>query len=252
MKKVFGTREWSNHSFNCVNGCTNNCRYCYAKRMALRYKRKINADDWSHEILINKISKIKKLTGKVMLPTTHDINADNYNHVIDHIIKHLDVGNELLIVTKARCVPTKNMIVDLKKYSKQILFRLSIGTANEDVLKYWEPSASPYTERLMCLQMLSGNGYNTSVSVEPMLWDDIDILIESLYPYVSDSIWIGKMNNHIEKENNQHTQIFDKIYESDYIKNLYNKYRDNTKIKWKESFKKIIGLKIPVIAGLDL
>lgn len=34
-----GTREWADHNVNCVSGCINDCRYCYAKVMAKRFGR---------------------------------------------------------------------------------------------------------------------------------------------------------------------------------------------------------------------
>jgi DNA repair photolyase len=34
-----GTREWADHNVNCIAGCYNNCRYCYAKVMAKRFGR---------------------------------------------------------------------------------------------------------------------------------------------------------------------------------------------------------------------
>ena len=36
------------------------------------------------------------------------------------------------------------------------------------------------------------------------------------------------------------------------IKLLYGQFKDNPKIKWKESIKKVLGLKIPIEAGLDV
>ena len=36
------------------------------------------------------------------------------------------------------------------------------------------------------------------------------------------------------------------------IKQLYGQFKDNPKIKWKESIKKVLGLKIPIEAGLDV
>jgi DNA repair photolyase len=32
-KITSGTREWADYNVNCVAGCYNNCRYCYAKVM---------------------------------------------------------------------------------------------------------------------------------------------------------------------------------------------------------------------------
>ena len=35
------------------------------------------------------------------------------------------------------------------------------------------------------------------------------------------------------------------------IKQLYNKYKDNPQIKWKESIKKVVGLEVSTIKGED-
>ena len=36
------------------------------------------------------------------------------------------------------------------------------------------------------------------------------------------------------------------------IKEIYDEYKDNPKIKWKESIKKVIGLEIQTEKGLDI
>ena len=45
-----GTREWADHNVNCVIGCSNNCRYCYAKMMAKRFGRKTE-DSWKEMVI---------------------------------------------------------------------------------------------------------------------------------------------------------------------------------------------------------
>jgi len=35
-----GTKEWADTNVNICSGCKNNCRYCYAKKMAMRFGRK--------------------------------------------------------------------------------------------------------------------------------------------------------------------------------------------------------------------
>ena len=34
-----GTQEWSVKTVNCTTGCSHDCRYCYAKGMAVRFKQ---------------------------------------------------------------------------------------------------------------------------------------------------------------------------------------------------------------------
>ncbi len=38
-KITSGTKEWADYNINCVKGCANDCRYCYAKLMAKRFNR---------------------------------------------------------------------------------------------------------------------------------------------------------------------------------------------------------------------
>lgn len=39
QKITLGTKEWADSNVNCYLGCSNNCRYCYAKKMAIRFNR---------------------------------------------------------------------------------------------------------------------------------------------------------------------------------------------------------------------
>ena len=81
-------------------------------------------------------------------------------------------------------------------FKEQILFRFSIGACDDRILSYWEPNAPSYNERKQCLIYAHQAGFQTSVSVEPMLDSaNIDTLIGELLPYVTHSIWIGKMNH---------------------------------------------------------
>ena len=47
-KKFYGFKDWAVHSVNCCTGCSNNCRYCYARGMAIRFKR-TTAEEWPLE-----------------------------------------------------------------------------------------------------------------------------------------------------------------------------------------------------------
>ena len=46
--KCQGTQEWSVKTVNCCTGCSHNCRYCYAKEMAVRFKQ-VESKDWPLE-----------------------------------------------------------------------------------------------------------------------------------------------------------------------------------------------------------
>ena len=64
-KKVFGTEEWAVKTVNIINGCSHNCRYCYAKAMAVQYKRK-TIDNWHIEEINLEQLKMKRKKIKII------------------------------------------------------------------------------------------------------------------------------------------------------------------------------------------
>jgi DNA repair photolyase len=55
-----GASEWSVKTVNCCTGCSHDCRYCYAKEMAIRFKQ-VTAVQWPLERIRPKdVSKIHK------------------------------------------------------------------------------------------------------------------------------------------------------------------------------------------------
>jgi hypothetical protein len=129
------------------------------------------------------------------------------------------------------------------------------------VLKFWEPNAPDFEERLASLKYAFDQGYKTSVSGEPILEGNIDELISLTSPYVTDSIWLGKMNypgtrlaiNGInDRETLDRVKQLMSMHSDKRIRDLYSRYKNDEKIKWKESIKKVVGLEIPMEKGLDV
>ena len=81
-------------------------------------------------------------------------------------------------------------------------------------------------------------------------------LYDKLDPFISDSIWIGKMN-HINSRAN-HRANADRIaaikdgQTNEKIKVVYEALKDRPKIKWKESVKEVMGLKLADEVGMDI
>src|SRR5690606_26499639 len=69
-----GTKEWAESNLNIYSGCSNDCKYCYAKSMSIRFKRK-NDKSWKKEEPREKmiIKNYRKRKGRIMFPSTHDI-----------------------------------------------------------------------------------------------------------------------------------------------------------------------------------
>ena len=62
-KTAFGTREWASANINISNGCYNDCKYCYSKSMAIRFKRK-TPENWTEEVIVDTADR--KFLGNIM------------------------------------------------------------------------------------------------------------------------------------------------------------------------------------------
>jgi len=118
---------------------------------------------------------------------------------------------------------------------------------SDKILSYWEPNSPAYDERKECLEYAFHNGFQTSVSMEPMLdTQNIETLVKDLLPFVSENIWLGTMN---------HLDWFKKRADKPLLAELENiearqtpemllainkTYENNPKIKWKTDALKII------------
>lgn len=261
-KLVFGTQEWAAHNENCISGCSHDCKYCYAKSNAVRFKWN-TVDGWKNEAVnFNKISKVfNKRSGTFMFPTAHDITPNHLDECLSFLENILRPGNEVLVVSKPHLECISKICDLLPQYKHHILFRFTIGSTDSAVLKFWEPGAPDFDERLAALKYAFDMGYKTSVSCEPLLDENIDELIFKVSTYVTDSIWLGKLNypgsrlalnGANDSETMETMKQLTSIQSDEWIMELYSRYKDNPQIKWKESIKKVVGLEIPKEKGLDV
>lgn len=261
-KAAHGTEEWAAHNVNVQLGCEHDCKYCYAKCMAIRFRRS-SCDDWRHpEVLDAKVQKrYRKMQGPVMFPTSHDITPRNVADCIQVLRSLLVAGNDVLVVSKPHLSCIKDMCAALKEYRDQLLFRFTIGSADSDVLAFWEPSAPSYSERLKALRWAYGEGFRTSVSAEPILDIRIDKVIVGVKPFVTDAVWLGRVNRlrgalaiNCPDETDAFLRADELLsqHSDDWVTDLYNTYRYDRMIKWKDSIKKVVGLERPTVKGLDV
>jgi DNA repair photolyase len=255
-----GTSEWSVKTVNCCTGCSHDCRYCYAKGMAIRFKQ-VTSEQWHIERIRPKdVSKRhKNYDGQVMFPSSHDITPNNLNACLAVMKNLLVAGNRVLVVSKPHLDCIKTICKMFEPFKEQILFRFSIGACDDQILSYWEPNAPCYDERKECLSYAHRSGFQTSVSVEPML-DSVNIaaLIGDLLPYVTQSLWIGKMNHLGRFGKGSDTVLQQAIKEikrgqtDSIIQSIYRWYKDDPLIKWKKEIKKIVGIPLAKQNGMDI
>jgi len=249
-KVTDGTKEWADFNVNCIKGCYNDCRYCYAKMMAKRF-RGSTGDTWKNmEIRDDVVNKsFKKWPGRVMFPSTHDIfGFPPYKEACFTVLrKLLQSGNEVLVTTKPRFNMIREIDHKFTYYIKQVQFRFTITSNNDRLLKFWEPNAPRFKERLGSLKYAFRRGYKTSVSVEPFLDYDPTELIKTVEPFTTESIWLGRMN-YIPRNNLTHEDMpyYDEIrknYETSHLWHLYDKVKAYSLVRIKDSVRIQLGLK---------
>jgi len=274
-KTISGTREWSVESVNCVTGCSHNCRYCYARARAVKYVRRGPKqaeqrlkviEDWptmrvrSHDVG----KRRKKADGRVMFPSTHDITPDPevLGACLIVIVKLLAAGNRLLIVSKPhlQCIREICSTIDTadvgQVFRERVLFRFSIGAVDDELLDYWEPGATAFCERMAALRYAHGDGWQTSVSAEPLLdVDNVGTLFHTVKRWVTDTIVIGTMRRVrarvVPGTSEQAIRRIEAGQTDEAIRRVYEKLKDEPKVRWKESYKKKLGLELATEAGLD-
>jgi DNA repair photolyase len=247
-----GTKEWADVNVNCIVGCMNNCRYCYAKTMAKRFGRTSDHDWQKMKIRKEALKKdYRKRLGRVMFPSTHDIfDISPFKEACFIVLaKLLASSNDVLITTKPRFTVVQEISERFRQYKDQIQFRFTITSIDDGHLRFWEPNAPSYEERMKSLRYAWRAGFKTSVSAEPFLDYDPTELITSLMPYVTESIWIGRMNyiprQHVDREDEVHYNEIRKNYETTHVRILYNKLKRYPKIRFKDSIRIQLSHAVP-------
>ena len=221
-KITLGTKEWADSNVNCYKGCSNNCRYCYAKMMAIRFKRATNNTWKKMELNLKNVEKgYHKRKGRVMFPTSHDITEESLENCLIVLRKLVQAGNEVLVTSKPRINCLKQICENFGDFKDKIQFRFTITSFDDKKLQFWEPNAPTYDERLESLKYAYYKKFKTSVSIEPFLDEDPIELIKKILPYITESIWVGKMNYIKKKDITQEAEVFYKqIYGINSRKNL--------------------------------
>ena len=179
--------------FNCLTGCPHGCLYCYGRSMAHRFGRPFTTVP---VVRIKEVECGRRLcSGRIMFPTTHDITPDTLEPCLTVLGKLLVAGNDVLVVSKPHLECIKRICQDFAEFRNQFTFKFTIGADDDSILGFWEPHAPKFGERFDCLKYAFRNGFQTSVSMEPMLNTPHAVdLFHRFAPFVTDTIWLGKMN----------------------------------------------------------
>jgi DNA repair photolyase len=232
---------------------------CLGKQ--LKVHRKMPIDRKQETLRPGALDKtFRKRPGTIMFPTVHDVPPGYLNECMVFLEHMLLAGNKVLVVSKPRLECIKAICDRFKSFKKHIHFRFTIGSTDSETLKFWEPHAPDFQERMASLQYAFRQGYKTSVSCEPMLDGNMADLIRQTSPFITDAIWLGKMNRlssrlEINGEDDPITiakaEELIRLQSNGFIWGLYLRYKNNPKVKWKDSIKKVVGLVVATQPGSD-
>jgi hypothetical protein len=129
-----------------------------------------------------------------------------------------------------------------------MLFRMTITSLNTDVSQLWEPGAPLPEERVAALRYAYDAGFQTSVSVEPMLdtVENMVTLYHTLSHYLTEDIWFGKMNDIDRRVDTSELEVVTAAQailanQSDMnIRWLYGQLHDQPMVEWKDSIQLVL------------
>ena len=252
QKKKSGVQEWANRSLNFQRGCEHDCRYCYAKYNSVRRFKMCGEEHWHLPCIDNtKVDKNyrKHYEGVTMFPTTHDITPANISQYMCVLRKQLDLGNKILIVSKPHWDCITVICEAFKEFQHLIEFRFSIGSTSSDILKFWEPGARTFDERLSCLKYAFRAGYKTSVSCEPFLDEHPNYTYIACKEYITESFWIGKLRHFGSRVNldgatpgelSRYVEPLKAAMQDSVVKQMFSGLDGQPLIKWKDSIRDVM------------
>nr|WP_321402036.1 DUF1848 family protein [uncultured Desulfobacter sp.] len=255
-KEKDNVQDWADKGINISKGCSNNCRYCYAREESVR-RHGNTVENWPNEQLnLQIINKGWRISNKrLMFPTTHDITPGTYDACETVLKKVLKVGNNVLVVSKPRTELIEKLCNAIEPYKNQVMFRFTITAMDNEVLRFWEPNAPTYEDRKKALALVKEKGFRNSVSIEPMLdAPNVGALIEDLRPHTTDCMWVGPMKMVRKRVVNDSPEVEKQIVKiisdqtPEKLLPIYTRYKDDPMIKWKGHYRKQLrklGIKIP-------
>ena len=255
VPRLSGTREWAEKTVNIQTGCEHDCRYCYARWDAVTRRKRCIREQWrTPHIHADRIeATYHRFKGRVMFPSTHDITPRNVSECLVVIKKLLVAGNELLIVSKPHLECVQLLCEVLRPWQRHVMFRFTIGSMSDRVLKFWEPGAPNFESRIKSLSCAYMEGYRTSVSCEPYLdpfpWHILAACCDFLSDDPRGGFWIGKLrrwDSRVDLSGVTKQEI--EIYVDDlraaqadgFVKGLVRALDGRRFIRWKDSIREVI------------
>lgn len=168
MNNVSKTIGWAEKTWNPIVGCNNGCKYCYARKIAMRFVGDFKPTFHAKRL---KEPKLIKKPSRIFADSMSDFWSDGVKQIWRNKIYDAMKESEhhtFFVLTKK---PQKITKEDIKRIPKNMWLGVSIAR---------------FTDRWRLTSLVSRYSGKTFVSVEPILDDII-----SEYVYIADWIILG-------------------------------------------------------------
>jgi len=249
MRSVRGVGEWAGYSYNCGVGCSHGCRYCFSCSFFVQERIVANREAWLTERPNTRKTHISQRVDKaIQFPSAHDISPAYLETYCQALYNILANGNKVLLVSKPHLECIEHICREFQAFKPQMEFRFTIGSINPELTGFWEPGAPLPEERIRSLVHATEQGYQTSVSMEPILAgrEDAVATFRELAPLTNGTIWVGMMNGLNERmvcENDADRAALERITQlqtTDEMIALYRDLNDEPQVRWKDSIKEVV------------
>lgn len=211
--------DFVSHTWSPVRGkCKHECNYCYMKRFPLP-DMNINEKDMMTNLGENNFIFV----GHTVDLFADDVPARWIRRVLEHCNKY--PTNKYLFQSKN----TAGFLDFIEDYPPSCVFGTTIETNREDYVISKAPS---YYDRVVNLSIMSDNGYETIVTIEPIFDFDHEELVDLII--TANPTWIN-----IGADSKGH-----KLPEpsKEQIMELIKDLQSRTDVKLKDNLKRLIGV----------
>jgi hypothetical protein len=246
-------------SRNIAVGCAHNCVYCFARAAALENNVIHSPEEWVHERVVpEKLNEEQSLTPGVLyrFPTHHDITPALLQPSLLYIDKLLRAGNAVEVCSKPHLECIRAICETFQAFTDKLRFCFTIGSTNAATCAWLEPGAPTPEERIEALKLASRSGFKTSVSIEPMLEDEVGTseVIRRVYPYVTEEISIGRMwslakrISLLGRDRDEVLRYFQFVNADKIIRTVHERFSWDRKIQWEKTVTDLVEFK-PITIG---
>ncbi|MFW9992002.1 MAG: radical SAM protein [Candidatus Odinarchaeota archaeon] len=206
MVRNLGTYEegWTGKdgvTINFQTGCEGGCLFCFARLMADEYGW-CPWDQWTSPVIRTKdVAKgYRKRKGRIMLPSSHNIDGSNLVEATWVLMKLLDAGNEnILVVMKTHPDVMGAICLSLKEagYIDRVEIRHSIPTLHYETWKLFMPGCPTADEIFEAIRRGKKYHVKQSVNIGPFVcrrpWEVVQKAVK--FGITPDNIWIEPMSH---------------------------------------------------------